>query len=73
MSLLLGIGEKLYDDFKGKKKKRQQRAYQRGFAAGQESVGGGLGMKQMTNGGQVGEGDFGKGVSINGSSISYGS
>ena len=69
MSLLLGIGEKLYDDFKDKKKKRQQKAYQRGFAAGRESVGGGLGMKQMNTGGQIG--DFGKGVSIKGSTINY--
>ena len=70
MSLLLGIGEKLYDDFKDKKKKRQQKAYERGFAAGQQNVGGGLGTKQMNTGGQVG--DFGSGVSIKGSSISYG-
>ena len=70
MSVLLGIGKKLYDDISGKKKKRQRKAYERGFAAGQQNVGGGLGTKQMNTGGQVG--DFGKGVSIKGSSITYG-
>ena len=66
MSLLLGLGSELYDRRKERRKKRKQKA-----AAGQPNVGGGLGTKQMNTGGQVG--DFGKGVSINGSSISYGS
>ena len=68
MSILLGLGAELYEKRKERRKKRRRKA-----AAGQPNVGGGLGMKQMNNGGQVGEGDFGKGVSINGSSISYGS
>lgn len=68
MSILLGIGAELYEKRKERRKKRRQKA-----AAGQPNVGGGLGTARMTTGGQVGEGDFGKGVSINGSSISYGS
>ena len=68
MSLLLGLGAELYDRRKERRKKRKQKA-----AAGQPNVGGGLGTARMTTGGQVGKGDFGKGVSINGSSISYGS
>ena len=66
MSILLGLGAELYEKRKERRKKRRRKA-----AAGQPNVGGGLGMKQMNNGGQVGE--FGKGVSMNGSSISYGS
>ncbi len=68
MSILLGLGAELYENRRKRRKKRKRKA-----AAGQPNVGGGLGMKQMTTGGQVGKGDFGKGVSINGSSISYGS
>ena len=60
---LLGIGAELYKRKKDKRKKSKKKAYEQGFAAGQQDMGGGLGTSQMSAGGKTGR-NKGRGMGV---------